>query len=41
MISSTRIRGHYALRLCIMNWRTTPDDVARILNAIRAAPADD
>ncbi len=37
MISSTRVRGHYALRLCIMNWRTGEDDVAQILNAIDAA----
>ncbi len=40
MISSTRIRGRYALRFCIMNWRTTEDDVARILYAIRAAAGD-
>lgn len=40
MISSTRIRGRYALRFCIMNWRTTHDDVARILYAIRAAAED-
>ncbi|HEX9108658.1 MAG TPA: pyridoxal-dependent decarboxylase, partial [Longimicrobiales bacterium] len=39
MISSTRVRGHYALRFCIMNWRTGTDDVARILNAILAASA--
>jgi len=41
MISSTRIRGRYALRLCIMNWRTTHDDVARILYAIQAASAEE
>ena len=39
--SFTRIRGHYALRFCIMNWRTTEDDVARILYAIQAASAED
>jgi glutamate/tyrosine decarboxylase-like PLP-dependent enzyme len=36
MMSSTRIRGCYALRLCIMNWRTTADDVARILDAVES-----
>ncbi len=39
MISSTRVRGRYALRLCIMNWRTTADDVAQILDAILVAAA--
>jgi aromatic-L-amino-acid decarboxylase len=39
MISSTRLRGRYALRLCIMNWRTRARDVARILDAIEDAPS--
>ncbi len=37
MMSSTRIRRRYALRLCIMNWRTTAADVAAILDAVEAA----
>ena len=37
MMSSTRLRGRYALRLCIMNWRTGTDDVAQILNAVETA----
>lgn len=41
MMSSTRIRGSYALRLCIMNWRTTADDVARILEAVVDAAGEE
>jgi len=41
MISSTRLRGHYSLRFCIMNWRTGPDDIARILDEIERAPAQE
>ncbi len=41
MISSTRIRGSYALRLCIMNWRTSAEDVARILYAVRSAAVEE
>ncbi len=37
MMSSTRLRGRYALRLCIMNWRTGAEDVAQILNAVEHA----
>lgn len=32
MISSTRLGGRYALRLCILNHRTTRDDVDRVLD---------
>jgi glutamate/tyrosine decarboxylase-like PLP-dependent enzyme len=34
MMSSTRLRGTYALRLCIMNHNTTWDDVRETLEAI-------
>lgn len=34
MISSTRLRGRYALRLCVLNYRTTPGDVLQVLEAI-------
>jgi glutamate/tyrosine decarboxylase-like PLP-dependent enzyme len=40
MVSSTRIRGAYALRLCIMNFRTRAEDVHRILDAFEHWPAD-
>ncbi len=33
MMSSTRLRGLYSLRLCILNHNTTWDDVARTLEA--------
>ena len=45
MMSSTRLRGTYALRLCILNHTTTWDDVRRTLEMIetlgRAATATD
>ena len=31
MISSTRLQGHYSLRLCILNYRSTWDDVRATL----------
>lgn len=34
MISSTRVRGRYALRLCIMNHRTRREDVEAVLDAL-------
>jgi hypothetical protein len=34
MISSTRLRGVYSLRLCIMSHQTTWDDVRATLEAI-------
>ncbi len=36
MISSTRIRGSFALRFCVLNYRTTEEDIARILERIAA-----
>jgi hypothetical protein len=34
MMSSTRLRGVYSLRLCILNHTTTWDDVVETLRAI-------
>ncbi len=34
MITSTRLKGRYSLRFCILNARTTEDDVNRILDRI-------
>ncbi len=36
MMSSTRLRGHYALRLCIMNHRSTAADVRAVVERILA-----
>jgi glutamate/tyrosine decarboxylase-like PLP-dependent enzyme len=32
MISSTRVRGAYALRLCILSYRTTQEDVTAVID---------
>ncbi len=37
-MSSTRLRGRYALRMCILNHTTTSDDVHRVLDWIEASP---
>ena len=34
MISSTRLRGTYALRVCVLSFRTTEDDVAELFKAL-------
>ncbi|MEJ2503570.1 MAG: aminotransferase class V-fold PLP-dependent enzyme [Gemmatimonadota bacterium] len=34
MVSSTRVRGEYALRLCILNHRTRWPDVERVITAL-------
>lgn len=39
MLSSTRINGHYSLRLCILNHATTWDDVRMTLEAVLEAGA--
>jgi glutamate/tyrosine decarboxylase-like PLP-dependent enzyme len=33
-LSSTRVRGRVALRMCFVNWRTTADDVDEILRLL-------
>jgi aromatic-L-amino-acid/L-tryptophan decarboxylase len=38
MISSTRVDGRYALRLCVLNHRSGPDDVERVLAWLETAP---
>lgn len=40
LISSTRVRGEYALRLCVLSHRTTADDVERVLHWLETAPTD-
>ncbi len=35
LMSSTRLRGVYALRLCILNYRTTADDVEAVIRLVR------
>jgi glutamate/tyrosine decarboxylase-like PLP-dependent enzyme len=39
LISSTRVHGKYALRVCILNHRTTQDDVDRVLDWIERTDA--
>src|SRR5680860_775549 len=39
MISSTRLRGHYALRMCILNYSSTEADVTSVLDWLEQAPA--
>jgi glutamate/tyrosine decarboxylase-like PLP-dependent enzyme len=36
-LSSTRLHGRLALRLCFVNWRTTADDVEEVLRLVRAS----
>jgi glutamate/tyrosine decarboxylase-like PLP-dependent enzyme len=38
-ISSTRLRGHVALRFCFVNWRTTSADVEEIIRLIKGIGA--
>jgi aromatic-L-amino-acid decarboxylase len=38
LISSTRLRGEYALRLCILSHRTRQEDVDRVLHWLETAP---
>ncbi|HEX8725159.1 MAG TPA: aminotransferase class V-fold PLP-dependent enzyme [Gemmatimonadaceae bacterium] len=35
LMSSTRLRGAYSLRLCILNFRTTPADVDEVIALVR------
>ncbi|MDE3127309.1 MAG: decarboxylase, partial [Gemmatimonadota bacterium] len=37
LMSSTRLRGAYSLRLCILNYRTTEADVAAAIALVRAS----
>ncbi len=38
MVSSTRLRGRYAIRMCVLNHSSTTDDVLRVLEHLAAAP---
>ena len=38
-ISSTRLRGRYALRMCVLNHTSTASDVQRVLDWIETSPA--
>jgi glutamate/tyrosine decarboxylase-like PLP-dependent enzyme len=38
LVSSTRLHGTYAIRLCVMNHTSGPDDVAAVLDWFAAAP---
>jgi aromatic-L-amino-acid/L-tryptophan decarboxylase len=40
LVSSTRIDGRFALRMCILNHRSRAEDVERILDWIEQAPLD-
>lgn len=37
LMSSTRLRGAFSLRLCILNYRTTADDIAAVITMVRTA----
>lgn len=38
LVSSTRLHGRYAIRLCVMNHTTGPDDVREVLEWFASAP---
>jgi hypothetical protein len=37
MVSSTRVDGRYALRMCVLNHRSGPQDVERVLHWLETA----
>jgi glutamate/tyrosine decarboxylase-like PLP-dependent enzyme len=39
-ISSTRLDGRYALRICVLNFRSRAEDVERVLGWLENAPLD-
>jgi glutamate/tyrosine decarboxylase-like PLP-dependent enzyme len=39
-LSNARVRGRFALRGCVLNYRTTKDDMERVLADVRAAAKD-
>lgn len=41
MVSSTRVNGVYALRLCILTYRTTEEDVTRVIDWLASAPVSE
>ncbi|MEA2509793.1 MAG: hypothetical protein QOG21_1875, partial [Actinomycetota bacterium] len=38
LVSSTRLRGHYALRLCVLNHTSGPEDIDQVLDWIEQRP---
>ncbi len=38
MVSSTRLRGRYAIRFCVLNHSSSADDVRRVIEHLAAAP---
>ena len=36
LISSTRVDGRFALRLCVLNYRTTREDVLEVLRFLES-----
>jgi len=38
MVSSTRVDGRYALRICVLGHRSGPADVERVLEWLERAP---
>jgi aromatic-L-amino-acid/L-tryptophan decarboxylase len=41
LVSSTRLLGRYAVRVCVLNHSTTRDDVDRVLHWLETAPLPD
>ena len=41
LVSSTRLRGRYAIRLCVLNHSTGAEDVQRVLDWFAGAPVPD
>jgi glutamate/tyrosine decarboxylase-like PLP-dependent enzyme len=41
MISSTALGGKFALRLCVLNYRSSVEDVEQVLNAILQAAREE
>jgi hypothetical protein len=39
LISSTRLNGHFSLRMCTLGYRTTHDDIRDLFREIQAALA--
>ncbi len=37
MFGGTTWRGQQAMRICVINWRTTDADIARAVTAVAAA----
>jgi hypothetical protein len=40
MVSSTRVRGVYAIRMCVLTHRTRLEDILRVLEFLAASELD-